>query len=84
MRALPVEVVLFMGALLACFLKVLELVRYKFTGTRAPLVEVVPFITALLAYFLEFMELVKHSLYRHARPTFGGCAISGRSSGILS
>ena len=56
----------------------------NFTGTRALLVEVVLFMGALPAYFLKFLELVKHQLYRPARPTFGDCAISGRSSGMLS
>ena len=52
--------------------------------TRALLLEVVLFMGALLAYFLKILELVKHHLYRHAHPTFGGCAIYGRSSGMIS
>ena len=51
---------------------------------RALLLEVVLFMGGLLAYFCKFLELVKHQFYQHACPTFGGCAIYGRSSGIPS
>ena len=56
----------------------------NFTGMRALLLEVVLFMGALAAYFLKVLEFVEHQLYRHACPSFGGCAVHGRSSGILS